>query len=542
MTAADLDPLDSAAAPITQDQSLNSGLSDAIRGLVEQGVPLNVARSMVARGAGPDEVRAELGYRRQQAVRDARMARDESQLEQERSSYGEAGRQSLNSPLQPRAGRFEFRSPGDGMPQVVDVSEEQAAAKKADFARWANQTPGSARQRQYDPQAAAEWDQQVADKNSEMAQRELAISADSDAREARAQADRRVAANNADVRQRIYESRSLPRNQPTEDELARRQAVVRSAQARSNPMEYLGRGDINDWQREVASRGLLGTAVRTNDPRVEVALLESQARTADRRADIDSRQELATQDRDLRRELATTEAEARSKDRETAAAAAAKLAAEEREARATEAALEREARAREAQAAREEAHRQWAAKAEADRLQYEERRAADQMQFERQMAAMRADADMRAKDIDSRLAQFGASNALAQSKFDEETRFRRDQEKRALAKQQEDEAFKLAGAGGIDIMRNNLETPAADQSFKDLAEQADQSWTGFYNSDAVRFDALLSRLGIEDSATRQALVSKYGLGQPLAPGRSGPISAFINWISGPPKYSPPAAR
>jgi hypothetical protein len=100
----------------------------------------------------------------------------------------------------------------------------------------------------------------------------------------------------------------------------------------------------------------------------------------------------------------------------------------------------------------------------------------------------------------------------------------------------EQQAVALAGPGAVDILAGNFQTPAAQASLEKLAADADQSWTGFYNSDAVRMDAMLQRLGVSDPGRRQALVVQYGIGKPLAPGRSGPISAFFNWLSGPPQY------
>jgi hypothetical protein len=538
MTPADLDPLDAAAAPLATEPAV--GGRGRVATLMALGIPEPVARSMAARGASDDEVQAEVEFQTKQAAREAGQAKAEEALNQEVASYDPVGRKRLSSPLPQKAGRFSFQSRGDGTEAVVDNSPTEAESA-ADFAAWAAETPGSARQRRYDPVGADAWDAQVAQTISADAQNELAISASPFASQMRNDSEARQSQSNINTRQKIYDARANPlaRNQMSDDEKARRDAVVRRAQARGNPLEYLGRDDINDWQREALSRGMLGTQMRHSDSRVEVALLEAQARSADRRADTESRASLASQERESRKELAEMESAAKAADRQATTEAAAQLSAQEREARSAEAALEREARAKEAQAAREEMQRQWAAKSEADRLQYEERRAGERENFERQMAGMKNDADLRAKEIEARLTQFGASNSLAQQKADEEARIRREQEKMAADKLRENEAVALAGPGGIDIVRGNLHTPAADQALQDVAASSDQSWTGYYNSDAVRLDAMLRRLGIEDQATRQGLVTKYGLGKPFAPGRSGPISAFFNWMSGPPQYPAP---
>lgn len=46
----------------------------------------------------------------------------------------------------------------------------------------------------------------------------------------------------------------------------RQQAVIRRAQARYNPMEYMNRDDVNDWQRMVAADGMLRRGYRGATP------------------------------------------------------------------------------------------------------------------------------------------------------------------------------------------------------------------------------------------------------------------------------------
>lgn len=91
------------------------------------------------------------------------------------------------------------------------------------------------------------------------------------------------------------------------------------------------------------------------------------------------------------------------------------------------------------------------------------------------------------------------------------------------------------GPGVEDLMGGNYGTPGAQEALADIAAESDQSWTGFYHSDARRLDAELQRLGIMDPEVRRQLVEQYGLGgmsSGSGGGRSGVISGLVNWMSG----------
>lgn len=184
--------------------------------------------------------------------------RMEQAYEREKASYDENGRPRLPVDNVTPAGRNMKIDPITGRPVNMSDREIEAQAR-ADMRSWGDEVPGSDNQRRYNPQGAAQWDRQVADKISEDAQNELAISASPFASQMRKDSESRQAEVNKNTRQKIYEARANPlaRNQMSDDELAGRDAVVRRAQARSNPLEYLGRGDINDWQRMVAADSML---------------------------------------------------------------------------------------------------------------------------------------------------------------------------------------------------------------------------------------------------------------------------------------------
>lgn len=209
--------------------------------------------------ASEREARLQEQYDRDAAARKAVNDKMEAEYEAERASYDENGRPRLPVDRKIYIGNNMKIDPITGRPVNMSDREIEADAR-ADMRTWGGAEPGSARQAQYDPQGYAEWERSIGDKISADAQNELAISASPFASQMRKDSEARQSKSNIDTRQKIYEARANPlaRNQMSDDEKARRAAVVRRAQARGNPLEYLGRDDINDWQQYVMSRALLG--------------------------------------------------------------------------------------------------------------------------------------------------------------------------------------------------------------------------------------------------------------------------------------------
>jgi hypothetical protein len=93
----------------------------------------------------------------------------------------------------------------------------------------------------------------------------------------------------------------------------------------------------------------------------------------------------------------------------------------------------------------------------------------------------------------------------------------------ATEKQLEDTANRLAGEqqlaiserafgpGVRDIAGKQYENPAAVETLSSIAKQANQSWTGFWEADAQRMDAILHRIGVTDPTVRHKLVEEHGL-------------------------------
>ncbi len=193
------------------------------------------------------------------------------------------------------------------------------------------------------------------------------------------------------------------------------------------------------------------------------------------------------------------------------------------------------------------------------RRQHEERMQQQTQQFE----LSRTDATSRDAEaarrhalmMESTKAEREAAAAEAAARERQwQTQFGMEQGKIDLALQQQEQARVRAereqliasyeasyGPGVRAIIAGDMDTPEAQDALERMAARADQSWTGFYNSDAARLDAILSRLGVVKPEARRELVDKYGLGPMSAVGpggRSGPVSAFFNWMSGPPAYVP----
>jgi hypothetical protein len=169
-------------------------------------------------------------------------------------------------------------------------------------------------------------------------------------------------------------------------------------------------------------------------------------------------------------------------------------------------------------------------------------------------ANARAMAELRARDDATRMewdtrARMNTENAgVERAKAEAAEKLKADEARRneEMLRKKEHERTVIApleaqhGAGIRHIIAGNYETPEAQASMESMAAASDQSWTGFYNSDALRLDATLQRLGITDPSVRLRLVNQYGLG-PMAAfgpgGRSGPISGIVNWMYGAPSYT-----
>jgi hypothetical protein len=125
--------------------------------------------------------------------------------------------------------------------------------------------------------------------------------------------------------------------------------------------------------------------------------------------------------------------------------------------------------------------------------------------------------------------------SLNEQKFKEADEERKQLRAASLHAKREAEAGAQWGPGGVHIVRGRMDTPEAQQAFKNMAAKADQTWNGFFTDDAKRLDELIVSLGIQDPATRRALVQKYGIDSDI-PGQAGRGALSSAWRVSHPGY------
>lgn len=299
------------------------------------------------------------------------------------------------------------------------------------------------------------------------------------------------------------------------------QMLLASSNSRANMSNAFGMLSPEQQQRVIESRLSGGRNYNNNDPRVAIAQLEAETRRAEGEAGRKSAAEIAEANRVAARE--------------------------------------------ERQSVRESEERRYGAQQQQSQQQndmvlkkMDQQQALLVEQIRTGQTAAASETALKIKGLELQIAQSNnqmqalitnntANNASAErvatinadvlrDKTAETNRVRTEDLERAETLKKEAAAVQQFGPGATNIASGDYETPAAQDSLASAAEQADRSLSGFYQSDAARLDAILAQLGVTDPATRSRLVQKYGL-DPVAAfghgGRSGPISAFVNWMSGP---------
>jgi hypothetical protein len=321
--------------------------------------------------------------------------------------------------------------------------------------------------------------------------------------------------------------RDAVRDKRAEDKAARVAEVAKRAMLAQNPMGYLGRDDINNEQRELVTQRMQGRRRPGDDPRIRVAEINAasaEAQAAAEREGRVSQQQWLEQTRIAAEERAAARAEAN-------AAAQRTFDAEQKR-------LDRDAQAASGNRASSDVVAKLQADLDARRLEHDAQMAAMERQGAEAQRRHEASLSESRLQAEERMKQFDAKYGLDKKEMEDK--------QKALADAQAKDARELLlqpleakyGIGVRQIADNIYDTPEAEESLAAMAYDADKSWTGFYNSDAVRLDAILSRL-ITDPTVRQGLVDTYGLGAMSASGpggRSGPISGVVNFFSGNPAY------
>jgi hypothetical protein len=209
--------------------------------------------------------------------------------------------------------RGQFFEMPDGT--LIPVGAEPTAAdirNEREWQEWVGQNPGSERQARYDPQGYEQYREGVREDIRNRAKwEEMTFGAGPDRavsplqrqnREARRASEERV---RDAQRGRFYQDRLLvdqgvavspPGPDATVDELeraafrdryarrqadlqGRKQALIRTRQAQTNPLEYMNRDDISDWNRFAAAQSVLGGRVRGATPN-DVAAARNEQLTA----------------------------------------------------------------------------------------------------------------------------------------------------------------------------------------------------------------------------------------------------------------------
>jgi len=314
-----------------------------------------------------------------------------------------------------------------------------------------------------------------------------------------------------------------------QDELAeRKQAVIRRRMAQSNPLEYLNRDDISDWNRRVVADQMLRRGYRAgeqdgNDPRIRVA--EITAASADAQAAAEREARISQQ-----QWLENTRIAAE----ERAAARSEQNAIAQRNFDSEQKRLEREAAASQGNSARAAANELRQKDLDDARLKHEElmgrMTAADAEAARRHEAAL---AESKGQ-FSAQQQQFDAKYGLDEKRLDQAKKEADDLkaklESEALLKPMEVKY----GEGVRAIVAGDYGTPAAEDSLKAMAQDSDAGWFGFWEADGKRMDAILSRLGVTDQDARRALVERFGYGSPgLFPGSGDGRGGLLSyWLAG----------
>jgi hypothetical protein len=316
---AELDNLEAAAAPLSVEpmvgvdpESLPADEYGAVSGRTvrEANRPMGDAERALAQEQGlareiTDGYRS--GQRNWQAEGDYQYAQDQGLGGFEQG----AGKTDLDYRRRLQEQQGFIRTPQGMIPAGPQITPERVESLR-DFTDWANETPGTARQAVYDPEGYEQFREGVRDDIRNRAQwEEMTFGAGPDRAVSPLQRQNRAARKLSEDRVRdaqrgdFYKDRLMvdqgvvppaPGPDATVEELeraafrdryARRQAelegrqqsLIRTRQAQTNPLEYMNRSDISNWNRFAAAQSVLGGRVRGATPN-DVAAARNEQLTA----------------------------------------------------------------------------------------------------------------------------------------------------------------------------------------------------------------------------------------------------------------------
>jgi hypothetical protein len=300
------------------------------------------------------------------------------------------------------------------------------------------------------------------------------------------------------------------------------QMLLASSNSRANMANAFSMLSPEQQQRVIESR-MVGNRNYNGDPRMAIAQLEAETRRAE--------------GQDARASAAENNAAARQEGREEREAV---RAAEELKynARADEERMRHEALMKQKDAET----KLMLEKMSAGQVESAQRHAETIEGLKAQIATNAQNAEARSKSdmyaADQRVKEAEITAGATADKLDATNKRIDKNEALAALLKREQEAVAMAGPGGADLVHGRLGTPAAQDSLKELASQADRTWSGFHQADAARLDAMLVKIGITDPATRRDIVQNYGINASNFPGQPGRGSRLTSMFVSHPGYAP----
>jgi hypothetical protein len=171
-------------------------------------------------------------------------------------------------------------------------------------------------------------------------------------------------------------------------------------------------------------------------------------------------------------------------------------------------------------------------------MQHEENMKANDLRIEQMRVESKAAGDRHAAEMQANNNQFQQKIGLEERKLTAETGSRLTAQEDLKREQSLAPLAAQYGEGVRHIAAGDYATPQAQDALRKLAKQSDESWFGFGQKDAVRMEAILQRLGVNDPDARSQMIERFGY-EPsnnfLGMGGDGRGERLSYWFSGRPR-------
>lgn len=301
------------------------------------------------------------------------------------------------------------------------------------------------------------------------------------------------------------------------------QMLLASSNSRANMSNAFGLLSPEQQQRVIESRLTGNRYNNNNDPRMAIAQLEAETRRAEGKEARASQAEIAEANRLAAREErdAVRESEER------------RYGAQQEESRQRHEALMKQ---------KDNETRLMLEKMTAGQVESAQRHAETIEGLKAQIETNRQNAEARSSSeryaADKRVEEAEVNAGVLKEKLGVTEQQLEDKAKQMATEQQLAISERAFGPGVRDIAGKQYDNPAAVETLASIAEQANKSWTGFWEADAQRMDAILHRLGVTDPTVRHRLVEEHGLN---ARGRASVPSYYFHGTPRYATYDTPAA-